>query len=559
MSVVKGRICGGLNAPGISGLVHHLTARGTLQLQLVDNDRNVVAESGTCPAAGAVHCAKLRERLAAELLETRQPCCEVCPAGAHVAVLPIMHSSAFFGGIVVCELQAGASQHTHEEESGRQVISRPSEEIGGETVTMVDPLVNSLSSIVAQNSFYELEVESLSSDLALRYEELALMYEIGERIPIRAQTSSVLSYVVDSFRSVIRCEAVCWVPSHAGLDSPADSEAISYADDHRGSETGVSRQISVYWTAAERRDEGLEGHMKRISSEVGRRVKEKGETVTINDTRAEAPLCRDAPAVSAVSGYPLSVETEYYGTLVLFKLGSGEFKSGEAMLVTAVMRRSGTVIRNAKLYQELNTLFLSTIKALVRLIEGKDAYTRGHSERVNTFSGLLADLLSLPLQDKEALTWSSLLHDIGKIKVPEEILKKPGSLTDEEFAVIQKHPGFGAEMLSPIRQLGHCLPDIRHHHERIDGRGYPDHLSGDEIPLRARIIAVADTFDALTSDRCYRPRFGAERALEIVEQAAGTQLYTEAAHALVVNKHAFLEHVETQNNLKESKVKDDGS
>ena len=159
---------------------------------------------------------------------------------------------------------------------------------------------------------------------------------------------------------------------------------------------------------------------------------------------------------------------------------------------------------------------------------------------------LLGNMLNLPLSEKEALSRSSLLHDIGKIKVPEEILKKPGALTAEEFAVIKEHPGFGADMLSPIGQLSHCLPDIRHHHERIDGKGYPDGLKGDEIPQRARIIAVADTFDALTSDRCYRPKFGVEKALQIIEEAAGTQLYPEAAAALVSNKDAFLEHVEAK-------------
>jgi len=98
-------------------------------------------------------------------------------------------------------------------------------------------------------------------------------------------------------------------------------------------------------------------------------------------------------------------------------------------------------------------------------------------------------------------------------------------------------------MLSPIRQLAHCLPDIRHHHERIDGKGYPDGLRGDEIPLRARIIAVADTFDALTSDRCYRPRFGIDKALAIIEEVSGTQLWPPAAEALIKNKEAFVEYL----------------
>jgi HD-GYP domain-containing protein (c-di-GMP phosphodiesterase class II) len=502
MSVVKGKLQSDLEMPGISGLVHYLTDQGRLHIQFLDNDKNTVAESGACSAVGNGDCGRIRERLIDELLETHQPCHSTCPAGASISALPIMHSSALFGGVIVCELSAA------------RVVGHQ------QTVSGVDPLVNSLSILVAQDSFHEMEVESLTSDLSLRYEELALLYELGERIPIRAETPTVIEYVVEGLREVIRCDAMCWIPD--GEEAP-----------------------TVYWCRPDHKNVEIEGNIKRIAKEIDRRVKDKEGVVTVNNLWTDGVLTSLAEGVSAASGYPVATDGEHYGTLVLLKFEESEFKSGEAMLASAVARRSGTVIRNAKLYHELNDLFLSTIKTLVRVIEGKDAYTRGHSERVSAFSMLLADLLQLPLEEKEALSWSSLLHDIGKIKIPEEILKKPGKLTGDEFAVIQQHPVFGAEMLAPIGQLAHCLPDIRHHHERVDGGGYPDGLAGDAIPLRAKIIAVADTFDALTSDRCYRPRFGIDKAVQIVEEVAGTQLYSEAAATLVANKDAFLEHVQS--------------
>jgi len=513
MNVIKGKLRPELSVPGISELVSCLGNEESLHFQLVDNDGNVVAENGACPGVAGHQCKQVRDNVVAGLLDTHQPCRATCPAGGKVTASPIMHSSAFFGGIIVCELPAA-----------RRREAQP-------TITGVDPLVNFLSSVVAKDSFYELEVESLANDLSLRYEELALLYEIGERIPIRAPIPTVIDCVVESIKGVVRCDVVCWVPE-GGAGS-----------------TGEAEDCKVYWLQTKGADEQLERRLQEIGCKINRRVKEKKGTVTVNDLSADKELRALASGVlpggsCAVSGYTVGVEGEHYGTLVLFKLGPGEFKSGEAMLVSSVARRSATVIRNAKLYQELNGLFLSTIRTLVRIIEGKDAYTRGHSERVSSFSLLLADLLDLPVEEKEALSWSSLLHDIGKIKVPEEILKKPGALTDEEFAIIKEHPGFGAEMLSPISQLAHCLPDIRHHHERVDGRGYPDGLMGEEIPLRAKIIAVADTFDAITSDRCYRPKFSLPKAIEIVREAAGTQLWSEAANALVENRDAFFEHVQ---------------
>jgi len=521
VTFLKAKLQVGLECPEVMDLMSYLTRDGRLCIQFMDSDKRLRAESGTCPAgtspAGTSPggcqrpCLDVRDRLVEQALAGGSPQCCVCPRGGKLTVLPIMRLSAVFGALCICQ-------------SDPLITTVPGAPAA--SATFVDPLVNTLRSFVARNSFYEMEVESLTNDLSLRYEELALLYEIGERIPIRAQVPTLIDYVVERLKEVIICDCVCWVPRDGG-------------------------QNRLYWSDPERRNGQRAERLEEVAREIDCRVRRKSDMVSVNNLPDDDVLRGFAGDFVAVSGYPVATDGEHYGTLVLFRLESGQFHSGEAMLVLAVMRKSGVVIRNAKLYQELNELFVNTIKTLVRLIEGKDEYTRGHSERVSLFSSMLAEILGLPVEEMEALRLSSLLHDIGKIKVPEEVLKKPGSLTEEEFAVIKQHPGFGADMLSPISQFSHCLPDIRHHHERIDGKGYPDRLKGDEIPLRARIIAVADTFDALTSDRCYRPRFGPDQAFRIVQQAAGTQLYAEAAAALVDNRERFVECLQSPSAAKE--------
>jgi HD-GYP domain-containing protein (c-di-GMP phosphodiesterase class II) len=182
------------------------------------------------------------------------------------------------------------------------------------------------------------------------------------------------------------------------------------------------------------------------------------------------------------------------------------------------------LLDNVDLYHGLEEFVINMVKSLVFAIEAKDIYTKGHSERVNRFAMLIGERLQLNQNEQDILNWASILHDVGKIGVPESILNKPGRLNEEEFEVIKRHPKKGSDILRPLEQLKSCLPGILHHHERYDGKGYPQGLKGEEIPLCARIIAVADTFDAITSNRAYRPAKAAEKALAIIEDGVGTQL-----------------------------------
>ncbi len=184
-------------------------------------------------------------------------------------------------------------------------------------------------------------------------------------------------------------------------------------------------------------------------------------------------------------------------------------------------------------FKELEKLYNSLILAFVNAIDAKSPWTKGHSERVTAYAISIAKEMGLKEKEIETLRIAALLHDIGKIGTYDVILDKPGKLTDEEFALIRMHPVRGEEILRPIGQLQSLLPIIRHHHERIDGKGYPDGLKGEEIPLLARIICIADSFDSMTSDRPYRPAPPKEYAISEINKCSGTQFYTQAAEAFL--------------------------
>jgi len=183
--------------------------------------------------------------------------------------------------------------------------------------------------------------------------------------------------------------------------------------------------------------------------------------------------------------------------------------------------------------EENRALFMGSIQMLAGAVDEKDPYTRGHSDRVTRYSLLIAKEMKLDASFMETLQISAQLHDVGKIGIEDHILKKPGALTAEEFEVMKTHTTKGANILRPVTQLAEMLPGIELHHEALDGRGYPYGLQGDQIPLLARVIAVADTFDALTTNRPYQQAHTPDQAMQIIQNLAGKRLDPEAVKALV--------------------------
>ncbi|MFQ5574335.1 MAG: HD domain-containing phosphohydrolase [Terriglobia bacterium] len=187
-----------------------------------------------------------------------------------------------------------------------------------------------------------------------------------------------------------------------------------------------------------------------------------------------------------------------------------------------LLTRVKSLLRAKYLNEALETV-RNVIFSLSAAIEASDPYLKGHSERVADYSACFAQFLGLSEKDQELLTNAGMLHDVGKIGISKEVLHKPGPLTDAEFAQIRTHPISSEKICQPLRSSSPLLPVIRHHQERYDGKGYPDGLKGDEIPLGARMLAIADAYDALTSQRSYRGAMTRDEALDVLRKGAGQQ------------------------------------
>jgi response regulator RpfG family c-di-GMP phosphodiesterase len=204
------------------------------------------------------------------------------------------------------------------------------------------------------------------------------------------------------------------------------------------------------------------------------------------------------------------------------------FDEGQRKVLAIVGSRAAAAIDNARLYEDLQATFQQTIEGLAQAIDKMDRYTAGHSSRVALYAVFIAQKLGLSAHEQEIVRQSALMHDIGKIGCVLN-LNKPGKLTQDEYEIFKKHPGFGRDILDPIKFLHPLIPGVHLHHERWDGRGYPLGLKGNGVPLMARIIAVADTYDAMTSDRAYRGALPHEVAVTEIERCSGSQFDPEVA------------------------------
>jgi len=215
------------------------------------------------------------------------------------------------------------------------------------------------------------------------------------------------------------------------------------------------------------------------------------------------------------------------------KTDGGEISSVDMKLLDAAGANLRIFLENTALYAEQRAMFVGTLHALTAAIDAKDSYTSGHSERVAHLSKMLAEAAGLPAKEVERIEIAGLVHDVGKIGVPERVLCKTGRLTDEEFDLIKLHPRIGHNILKDIPQMSEVLPAVLSHHERWDGRGYPHGLEGEAIPTDARIVAVADSFDAMSSTRTYRAAMQRATVLREIERCAGTQFDPDLAPIFV--------------------------
>ncbi|MDP8998846.1 MAG: response regulator [Myxococcota bacterium] len=246
------------------------------------------------------------------------------------------------------------------------------------------------------------------------------------------------------------------------------------------------------------------------------------------------------PLVSLVS-VPLRMKARLLGWIGVASFTKQKrFNEGHRKLLSIVGSRAAAAIENARLYEDLRATFQQTIHGLARAIDKMDRYTAGHSERVATYATQLANRLGLLPDAVEIVRQSALMHDIGKIGCVMN-LNKPGKLTQDEYEIFKRHPTYGRDILDPIKFLHPLIPGVHLHHERWDGRGYPIGLKGKDVPLIARIIAVADTYDAMTSDRAYRRSLPHEVAVGEIERCSGTQFDPDIARTFTSEIEEFRE------------------
>ncbi len=231
---------------------------------------------------------------------------------------------------------------------------------------------------------------------------------------------------------------------------------------------------------------------------------------------------------------PIKIKDETFGVLqAINKLGNKKPSYDDLKLLEQLADQVAIALENARLYKEQKIMFKKTAEAIVTAIEKRDPYTGMHTIRVRDYSMATAEYLDLSIEVKEWLELAAILHDTGKIGVDDRILRKPGKLTQDEFESIKQHPDHGAEILRHIKELGPAIPGMKGHHERFDGGGYPTGTKDFEIPLIARIISVADTFDAMTSDRPYRKGMERQVALDEIKNMAGRQFDPKVVEAFL--------------------------
>jgi len=274
-----------------------------------------------------------------------------------------------------------------------------------------------------------------------------------------------------------------------------------------------------------------------IFPEASQWVVENGEPLVIETTARHALAEKFPPLPSAVQSYiafPLKTPQKTIGVLNLIRVkDSAAFSHVDLEIINVLASQASISIDNVRLYHNIRDNYLKTIRAFALAVEAKDRYTHGHSENVMKYTVVLAKQLGLSDAEIENVKYAGLLHDIGKIGISEFILNKPSRLTPYEFDEIRKHPEVGAKIIADVPFLRPLVPFVLHHHEYFDGNGYPDGIGGEEIPFGARILSVADVFEAMTSNRPYRKALSPELAVQTLIAGKGKQFDPQMVDAFM--------------------------
>ena len=352
------------------------------------------------------------------------------------------------------------------------------------------------------------ELSTLSANLSTTYEELSLLYSISGSMRVTQSPDAFLLAVCGEVHEVMNLSAAAAIVYAHPPAVHEDTVVVA-------GELGLTKEQIMLLAAT------------RITPMLAQNSRVVVDNQFTWSTRPDL-----GKAVRNLVAVPLLGE-QTMGMLLAFNKESGDFNSVDIKLMSSIGNQSTVFLTNNMLYADLQDLLMGVLHALTATIDAKDPYTCGHSNRVAIISKRLAESMGLPAQRVQQIYLAGLMHDIGKIGVPESVLCNPGRLTPQEYEAVKKHPALGAKILGGIRQLDDVIAGILYHHERLDGHGYPQGLYGDEVPLDARIIGLADCFDAMSSDRTYRKALPLEAVVDEVRKCAGTQFDPEVvAHLL---------------------------
>ncbi|MBI5970945.1 MAG: GAF domain-containing protein [Deltaproteobacteria bacterium] len=383
----------------------------------------------------------------------------------------------------------------------------------GETDTRLMAGISHQVSVAVEQAHLYREATERAMELSRNMETVKVMHEIDAEILSTVESREILEAVTRLVARLVQCDRA----TVALVD--AEKEAFIYT-------AGFGVEFAPKGTVTTFKDTSAAEVLKTGRPEYAADLREFKTLLPIEKKLVEAGYLSHIRV-------PISLKGEIIAVLTIGSKRPSAYGPGDLSMLEKLASQIGVALENARLVEDLESLFIGTVKSLSAAIDAKSKWTAGHSERVCAFAMKIGSTLGLNAKEMRELELASLLHDIGKIGTYEAILEKPGKLTDEEMAVVKQHPGKGAEILGPIKQLKTVIPAIRYHQECFDGSGYPEGIKGADIPLYARIIAVADTVDAMGADRPYRKGRPWTMITAEIKRCSGTQFDPEVVEAFL--------------------------
>lgn len=459
-----------------------------------------------------------------ELLDRSQPddgtLFTLCHARMGQVLCPIHINGRHLGHVVICQAVVEGISEEH-----RDHLRSLAEKLGMESPqslvalaekspvfsrSALEGLGRFIQEQMAEKVLAKTSLEETTQFLMDKYEELMFLYSITENLAPDREYRNSLSVIVDRGLQKLSADSGFFVLPGAEGTLSQDSFEIhgEVSGDHH---TAGLVEIS----------EDLAGPACVLPDPVG----------------YEGDGSRRAGLI-----FPFRIRNYSRGHLVFFWENMENVGDSEVKFAEALANQASSLLHGAYMYKELADLLFNTLEALSSAVDAKDPYTRGHSQRVAEYALMIAAVMGYDSKFLTMLKVAGMLHDFGKIGVSEKILAKEGRLSDEEREAINDHPVIGSRILGKFRSFSEIVPGIRHHHERFDGGGYPDGLTGERIPLVGRIISVADAFDAMTTTRPYREKMSLEEASQELRRNSGTQFDPELVESFLASLESRNSH-----------------